>query len=156
MVEFRREGKRQLSFLNVCIIVMFFVLSSVSYAVAQPDLTATSVSGPTAANTEELVSLNATVVNQGLETAEEYSYVRFYLSLDGQVAGAYSVGDVRIAGLAAGAQRVVSINTTVPVAIPADGAYTILAVADVHNAVKDESDETNNTGVGSAIAVTKL
>ena len=36
-----------------------------------PDLLATAVSGPTSADTEDVVTLSATVVNQGLETAEE-------------------------------------------------------------------------------------
>lgn len=122
-----------------------------------PDLVMTTVSGPTAAQTEQVVTVSSTVKNQGQETAEETFLVRYYLSADTTVgSGDINLGEQYVYSLAAGAERALSLNVRIPTTITADGTYYLLAVADIYNGVKDESDESNNVGVGSQIAITKM
>ena len=61
------------------------------------------------------------------------------------------IGSRYVSGLAAGASNAADTAITIPATVPA-GTYTIGAIADYNNAVK-ESDETNNSLAGNQITV---
>ncbi len=122
-----------------------------------PDLMIEAVSGPSSGQTEQNVTLTATVRNQGQESAQEGFYIGFYLSSDTTIDGSdIQVGNGYVGYFAAGTEQTVSANVLLPTSIAVSGTYYIGAIADISTSVQDESDENNNAAVGNMIAVTKM
>jgi len=118
------------------------------------DLTVLSVSAPSQMNTGDTVNLSTVVKNAGREEAGIF-IVGFYLSTDASIATTdTALGSAVLMLLGPEAERTVSVDATIP-AYLSSGTYYVGTVADVMNLV-DESDETNNTGVGSPVVITKV
>lgn len=109
-----------------------------------PDLAITAVSNPpTSLRPGDRFSLVDTATNRGLAPAGAFR-IRYFLSASAATspAGTALPGRRLVSGLAAGASTTGATALAVPLTMP-PGTYTLLACADVTNAVA-ESDETGN------------
>ena len=120
------------------------------FQVNGPDLVATSVSAPASAGTLQLITVGATVVNQGTGTAQA-STLRFSMVPDPSSYSGPTLGDVAIPTLAAGAQQTVWGTFAVP-ANMVSGTYRVRAAADAGYVLR-ETNETNNTAHSDPIAI---
>src|SRR5207237_1867927 len=115
-----------------------------------PDLTVTAVSAPTGAAGQSLAITN-TIANQGTGSAVA-STAKIFLSATGTIDGSeVLLGQRSVGSIAAGAVSTAITSLTIP-ANTSQGTYFLIVVADANDVVA-ESDETNNTGVSSAILI---
>jgi hypothetical protein len=116
-----------------------------------PDLVVAAVSGPASGQTGRSITVKASVQNVGEVNAPFFS-VFFYLSKD-EVIGSDDIplGNVNVISLGAGMEQALEATARVPEGING-GTYYLGALADFPDKVK-ESNETNNTAVGTRIVV---
>ena len=115
------------------------------------DLVISSVSGPVTAIAGESITLTDTVTNQGVGAAPSFS-VSLYLSTDTTITTSdILVNSYSVTGLAAGASSTSSGSLIIPGGLA--GIYYYGAIADTGWNVR-ETNETNNSGAGNAVAVT--
>jgi subtilase family serine protease len=146
--------KRSFMVTLLCLIALAISPATPLWAADLPDLTMTSVSGPSSANTEQQITVAYTVKNRGTVNAG-YFLVGIYLSTDATI----TTGDTLVAtrsvpNLAAGAESTENTVVTIPSSV-ASGTYYIGVIADTDNRIA-ESDETNNVLMGNQITVTKV
>ena len=119
--------------------------------ISRVDLAVTSVSGPASASSGQQISFTATVRNQGSANAGQF-VVTVYLSKDSNISkDDVEMGSGSISGLAAGGQRTLTVNCTIPANL-VPGIYYIGAIADRWNNVA-ESNENNNSLAGNQITI---
>jgi fibronectin type 3 domain-containing protein/N-acetylneuraminic acid mutarotase/outer membrane biosynthesis protein TonB len=119
-----------------------------------PDLIVMSVDGPTSATPGATISITDTAKNQGSASAGSF-YVYFYLSTDTTITTADTqLGSRYVTGLSVGATSSGTTNVTIPAAVTV-GNYYMGAIVDKDNTVS-ESNETNNTGVDTALITVVL
>ena len=119
---------------------------------AGPDLVMATVSGPASAARGTSITISNSILNQGVGTATNTSYVGFYLSKDPVITtGDQRIGRRSISSLAIGAANTATTAVTVPSTF-AVGTYYIGVIADYSNTVK-ESNETNNALAGNTLVV---
>jgi len=133
---------------------------NVSYG---PDLVITSVAAPTTAARGKSVTVNATVLNQGIgavgaltdqDTLGNGSQVRvgFYLSSNPTVTASDTpLGSVTILSISPGQSIPLAVSLSIP-STTSPGTYYIGAIADFSQAVR-ESNEVNNALAGNATDV---
>ncbi len=139
------------------LLAVVFIGSPLRAEAIGPDLLVTSVSGPSSGQTDQNVTLTATLRNQGQEDARDLFHVGFYLSGDVTIDSSdFHAGDSDVGYFAAGTEQTITANVRIPTSIAASGSYYIGAIADISNLVPDESDENNNAAAGNTIAVTKV
>jgi subtilase family serine protease len=120
-----------------------------------PDLTATSVTYPSSANTGDVITMTAVVKNIGTGTSYRGSYTGIYLSTDSVITTSDSyLGRCYAGTLAAGAEHTCTITYTIPSTL--SGTYYIGAIADYSNMEIDETNEMNNSLAGDPIIITKI
>ncbi|HEX9206484.1 MAG TPA: CARDB domain-containing protein, partial [Candidatus Deferrimicrobiaceae bacterium] len=118
------------------------------------DLAVVSVSGPSTAETGETIRLSALIRNAGKQETGLF-VVTFHLSTDPAISSAdVSLGSAVVWILGAGSERTVSIDAAIPPNL-ASGTYYAGAVADTTGWI-EESDESNNTGPGAPISITRV
>lgn len=119
-----------------------------------PDLIALSAAAPGSANTEDQITVTATIKNQGQGYAESPT-TGFYLSTDPVITTSdVWLGDAYSMGLAPGGEETLTGTVTIPTSV-ATGTYYIGVIADRTGSIT-ESDESNNAVTGNQIAVTRL
>jgi subtilase family serine protease/subtilisin family serine protease len=122
-----------------------------SVASAMPDLVATSVLGPASGSPGEQIQITVDVKNQGTGSSGGFN-VSVYLSLDATVTtNDTQVGSYYVSSLAAGEQKGVTINDTIPSTL-APGPYYLGAIVDSGYSVP-ESNEDNNSVAGNQISI---
>lgn len=122
--------------------------------IPKPDLTVTAVSVPATLLAGKPLAIGHTVANGGTAAAGGFT-VRFYLSTDTLLdAGDLLLGSRTLTRLAAGASDTMVSTVTLPATV-AVGTYRVLVVADALGEVT-EINETNNTGMSAALAVTSF
>lgn len=120
--------------------------------VTKPDLVATAISGPSAGATGTSITVATTMANQGSAAAGAF-YACVYLSTDATITTADTRLSTRfVSSLAVGAVSSGSLAVPIPASI-APGTYYLGAIADCTLA-SSESDEGNNSLLGSAIVLT--
>jgi PKD repeat protein len=114
-----------------------------------PDLTVTSVSGPSTGVKGKQISIDSTIKNQGDSIATNF-VVRYLLSTDTKFGNDYWLGDVTIGSITNGTSLTSTNTFTIPTTATAytpkvlyAGNYYILCYIDRYN-VEDEIDESNN------------
>ncbi|MFB3112904.1 MAG: CARDB domain-containing protein, partial [Gemmatimonadales bacterium] len=118
---------------------------SMTLLLASPDLTPTTFTAPSAATTQQAISLSWTVTNQGTGAAQPSWLDRVYLSTDQVYGGDTSVTIVGTStALAAGGSYTQTLTVTTP-KVPAGDYYLLLRVDHYGNVY--EADETNNQRV---------
>ncbi len=123
--------------------------------VAQPDLTVSGVSGtPTALTTGQIINVSATVSNLAPSDSGVPCTVKFLLTVNGVVGDSDDVelGAVTVAALAGSGSTTASGSFAVPAG--AAGTCAVAAVVDSAGVVTD-SNEGNNTAVGTAVTVSQ-
>ncbi len=117
------------------------------------DLTAnTLTASKTTANAGEVISVSASIVNQGASPTATGSYHRFVLSSDATIDASDTVlKEVFTGVLAAGASATVNTTVTIPANL-ASGNYTLGVIVDASNS-ETETNETNNAVAGPALSV---
>ena len=117
-----------------------------------PDLTVSSITVPSTAQTGRPLAIGHTVSNAGAAAAGAFT-VRFYLSTDATLdAGDVLLGSRTLTGLGSHASNTMVSTFTVPANLSVN-TYHVLVVADALNQVT-ETDKTNNTGVSGPLAIT--
>jgi subtilisin family serine protease len=128
-----------------------FIMKTFSLTVKEVDLTITSVSGPVNASLGQQIAVRTLVKNQGSGDSDGF-YVSVYLSKDSVVTGDdFAITTVYVSPLAAGAERTLTANATIPATF-APGVYYIGAIADTGNRIA-ESNENNNALAGNQISI---
>ncbi len=117
-----------------------------------PDLAVTNVTAPASGNVGSPVTIGWTVSNSGGTGAFSNWVDRVYLSTDGTLTGAVSLGDfTRPSTLAAGASYTQSVSAVLPVT--ADGAYFIVVVTNATGSVYEQGATANNQATSGALAI---
>jgi PKD repeat protein len=125
-----------------------------------PDLTVTSVSGPSTGVRGEQISIDSTILNQGDAAASNF-IVRYLLSSDTYFGGDYWLGDAIIDSLTNGTSLTSTNTFTIPTAattytpnvLPA-GTYYILCYIDRYNTVTELSENNNLLATVGTITIT--
>ena len=110
----------------------------------KPDLTVTSINGPTSGQVGKSISITSTVKNQGAASTGTTSYVKFYLSTDTDITTSdIYLGQRSISSLGAGSSSSGTSTVTIP-SSTVKGSYYLGAIADATFRVS-ESYENNNS-----------
>jgi len=121
--------------------------------VVYPDLVVTAVSGPTSAHTEEVITVTATVKNQGTGTSNRGSWTGIYFSTDNTITTSDRLlGDCWVGALPPGQEAPCTFQYAIP-SNDAGATYYVGAIADIWNQEIDETDEGNNNRTGNQIAI---
>lgn len=139
---------KSIFFVVVFLILLSFGLSSVVFAVAQPDLVVQSINGfsalPTSMESGGTYTITSRIKNKGKKKISAEFTTRYYLSLD----NSYSSDDILLSGgrttlkLKSNSISNWRTNVTVPSTTPTETYYLIACADDTNNIT--ESNENNN------------
>jgi subtilase family serine protease len=129
-----------------------FLSNQIRISGGGPDLVITSVSGPGNAMAGQQIAVTVTVKNQGNSNSSS-SYISLHLSPEPQLTpDALQIGSGYCSSISIGGEKIRTIYGTIPAHLT--GTYYIGAIAD-SNKVVTESNENNNSLIGSKISVAR-